>query len=291
MTKMQAQRSPVQTPLMKLWYTVCGSGLSVRVSRVRFRTGICLSAGAVVRSGLGTSIYFPGLFLRCVLFCKKSVRNKVAMADLVIAFGIGVAAASFTHLRGPLWALLPTVGFLTATGASTCRRVSRALIKKTLENTAVVPSTPIDLPRIKRPVASVVTPVTQAPEESPCASRCDCTSEKSEKEVKVDAVTGLQDDHCEFTLQESETPVVIPPAPKTPPRRSLFEGKFARDEFDVPGDYEPVSRPPGIALELFHQGAEGEKPEPVSRPPGIQLDLLVSGRKDPLESLNTDILS
>ena len=106
------------------------------------------------------------------------------MADLIIAFGLGVAAASFAHLRGPLYAVLPTIGFLTATGSATCRRVAKVLIKKGLENTVVVPATPVVLPRIKRPTASTVTPTTQPPEASPCVSHCDCEDDGAGQSLK-----------------------------------------------------------------------------------------------------------
>ena len=188
------------------------------------------------------------------------------------------------------------MGFLTVTTAGTCRRVARILVKKTFESVSETPATPIELPKIRRPLASVVSPVTQPAEASPCASQCDCPADNDVTEM--DIVSGLSnlveemesdlvtvtafEEHCQ-NVSLLKTP------PKTPPKlRRLFEGKF-----DKPEDYDessPIARPAGIELELFHQDEDGA-PTPKEVPPSIQLDLLVSSRRDNLDDLNHDVLS
>ena len=78
--------------------------------------------------------------------------------DLIAAFALGVGAASFEHLRGPMIAILPVVGFMA-------KMASDALVRKV--SLVQGDEAKKDLPKFKRPTFSKVATLIESDDHRP----------------------------------------------------------------------------------------------------------------------------
>lgn len=116
---------------------VCGKGLGASV--------LDLSIG---KESFFSSTTFGGFICVALFFRTFGSLFKFIMADLVVAFGLGVFAASTPLARHLAWSALPILGAVSVLARSSCKRVAKTIVATT---TSLEPSTPAVLPKIKRP--------------------------------------------------------------------------------------------------------------------------------------------